>query len=177
MSSLPSSSLSIDLLHFWIVSGCAWFHMQTTKGSLNKACVSYCHLVVISFPLMNPKISWTPSSTHLSIHFIFQLQWVQCIIQNENSISVSWIIRSNNTRRNLFFKTDHSVFSLMCVLSLSVIFEIASKYHWLKEHEFVHSGRLWRTEEQCPSIHGIMKGWIWVDDWTKTLTKFSWTFL
>ena len=159
MSSLPSSSLSIDLLHFWIVSGCAGFHMQTTKGSLNKACVSYCHLVVISFPLMNPKISWTPSSTHLSIHFIFQLQWVQCIIQNENSISVSWIIRSNNTRRNLFFKTDHSVFSLMCVLSLSVIFEIASKY-CISDSFIDYEGYSISSKGFLPTVVDIMVIWI-----------------
>ena len=48
--------------------------MQTTKGSLNKACVSYRHLVVTSFPLLNPEISSTSSITHLSIRFISQLQ-------------------------------------------------------------------------------------------------------
>ena len=159
MSSLPSSSLSIDLLHFWIVSGCAGFHTQTTKGSLNKACVSYCHLVVISFPLMNPKISWTPSSTHLSIHFIFQLQWVQCIIQNENAISVSWIIRSNNTRRNLSFKTDHSVFLASCVCCLSVIFEIASKY-CISDSFIDYEGYSISSKGFLPTVVHIMVIWI-----------------
>ena len=114
-SSSPSSPLSTGLLHFCIVCCCAGLHMQTTKRSLNKACVSYRHLVVTSFPLLNPKISSTPSITHLSIRFTSQLQWVQCIIQNENATNVSWIIRSNDTKRNLFFKAGHSVFLASCV--------------------------------------------------------------
>ena len=51
-------------------------------------------------------------------------------------------------------------FALEMNIDHSVGFEISFKYHSLKQHEFLHSGRWWRREEQHVAIHGIMKGWI-----------------